>query len=82
MQWFTLSPRALRDLQETTTRLRQRLGHTQVGERVKAMSEDELFAFVNDVLKLVDENETILKRTRPEAPAKEKLPTPFAALRG
>jgi hypothetical protein len=82
MQWFTLSPRALEQLRETTARLREKLGRREVGERVNAMSDEARIAVVNDVLNLLDEAEAIIGRTRPEAPKKPKLPEPFAALRG
>lgn len=82
MQWFTLSPRALEQLRETTSRLRSVLGERDVGERVNALSDEARIAVMNDVLNLLDEAEAILGRTRPEAPKKPKLPQPFAALRG
>ena len=81
MQWFTLSPRALEQLRETTARLREQLGFRDVGDKVNAMSEAARVAVVNDVLTLLDECESILGRTREEAPKKERLPQPFAALR-
>lgn len=82
MQWFTLSPRALEQLRETTVRLRAQLGDRDVGDRVNAMSDAARAAVTTDVLTLLDEVEAILGRTRPEAPRKPKLPEPFAALRG
>lgn len=81
MQWFTLSPRALEQLRDVTTRLRGRLGTRDVGDRVNAMTDAERTALMNDVLTLVDECESILSRTRPEAPTRPRLPEPFAALR-
>jgi hypothetical protein len=82
MLWFTLSPRALDELRETTGRLRAQLGDRDVGDRVNAMTEGARAQVMTDVLALLDECESILGRTKDEAPKKPKLPEPFAALRG
>lgn len=81
MQWFTLSPRALEELRETTARLRRQVGDRDVGERLNAMSDVQRLELAGGLLTLLDEVEAILGRTRPEAPRKPRLPDPFAQLR-
>lgn len=82
MQWFTLSPRALDELRETTARLRRQAGDRDVGDRLNAMTDAQRSELASGLLTLLDEVEAILGRTRPEAPKKQRLPQPFAQLRG
>jgi hypothetical protein len=81
MLWFTLSPRALEQLRDSTTRLRAQLGVRDVGDKVNAMSDAQRAGLVGDLLVLLDECEAILERAAPEAPRKKPLPDPFAPLR-
>lgn len=81
MQWFTLSPRALDELRETTARLRRQAGDRDVGDRLNAMTDAQRGELAGNLLTLLDEVEAILGRTRPEAPRKPRLPEPFAQLR-
>lgn len=76
MEWFTLGPKALEQLRTATGVLRQRLGTSHAAEKVQAMDEEELLDFVNEVLALMDQSESILSRVRDKAPDRLKKPLP------
>jgi hypothetical protein len=77
MQWFTIGPQGLDRLKKTSQKIRSTVGTREIAQRVRSLTDDELGAFLNDVLALVDEAEGILGRVRNETPSKA-LPRPFA----
>lgn len=78
MQWFTIGPQALEKLRENTKKIRTTIGTREVAANVRRLDDAQLGAFLNDVLALVDEAESILARTRNETPSRA-LPNPFRA---
>ena len=76
MQWFTIGPAALERLRENTKKIRATIGTREIAERVRALDDAQLGAFLNYVLAVVDEAEGILSRVRNETPSRA-LPKPF-----
>jgi hypothetical protein len=76
MQWFTIGPAALERLKGNTKKIRETIGTKEIATRVRALDDDALGVFLNDVLALVDDSEAILARVRTETPSRA-LPNPF-----
>src|SRR2546423_3555857 len=76
MQWFTIGAGGIERIKTATGRIRATIGAREITRKVRGLSDEQLGAFLNDVLALVDDAEGILARVREESPSKA-LPRPF-----
>lgn len=76
MQWFTIGPQGLERMKTTTGKIRATIGSREIAQKVRGLTDDQLGAFLNDVLALVDEAEGILGRVRTDTPSRA-LPKPM-----